>query len=233
MAKVTDLNAVKRVAIQFLHLDPKPIPELPFFINHPYFESRQLPSVNNRNKFFDILEDRDEYNLYCKSIEDRILNGDIYTIFALMLTKYQLTFLKYTKEYMSKKDFETLLAHVWVASENPNQDSNVKIRTLISWFKQANKKYLMEPDELEYYNNLPSQVKVYRGVAVGRAKAEGLSWTCNYNTAEWFANRFGGGGYVLCGIIDKADVFAYFNRRGEDEVLCNSSKVRVINSNGR
>ena len=92
-------------------------------------------------------------------------------------------------------------------------------------------RYVQDKEEYEYYCELPDMIEVYRGVAVGRAKEDGLSWTCNRKTAEWFANRFNysdNKGYIIKGVIDKADVFAYFNGRNEDEICCNSSKVRDI-----
>ena len=113
-------------------------------------------------------------------------------------------------------------------SENPNQDANITIEEFVQWFSQADRKNLMEKDELEYYNNLPETVKIYRGVAVGRAEQQGLSWTCNYETAKWFSQRFDRAdekGYIIKGEIAKKDIFAYLNGRNEDEILCNSSKV--------
>lgn len=224
MAKQTDLNEIRRLAVNFLHLNPKPTP-ISVIVDHPYISSAYIPSVDNRDKIFNVMEDDIEWVKYKTMLGNKLWESDLNGILALMLNKYHLAFIKYAKPYMSKKDFDTYLAYIWIASENPNQDANVKIRTLISWFKAANKKYLMEPDELRYYTNLPDIVKVYRGVAVGRAANDGLSWTGNIKTAQWFASRFGKGGYIIQGDINKQDIFAYFNGRGEDELLCNSSKV--------
>lgn len=228
--KQTNLQEVRNMAILFLNSEPKPL-LLNVLVDHPYFDSIYLPCIDDHGKFFNVLEDEFQLVKYKTKMQELIMNSDLDHILALMLPKYHLAFLKYIKPYLSKKDFDNHLAYIWVASENPNQDKNVGIRTLISWFKQANKKYLMSEDELEYYRNLPDVVNVYRGVAVGRAASNGLSWTCNYKTAEWFANRFNTGnrrGYVIKGKINKADIFAYFNSRGEDEVLCNSTKVNII-----
>lgn len=224
----TDLDGAKRVAIQFLYLKPKQTVGFGFFVDHPFINTAYV--ADKQGPFF-IFDEPKRFQSYLQQLADIINRGNLDTIFAHMLNKYHLAYLKFAKDYLSKKDFDKYLAYVWIASENPNQDATVKIRTLISWFKQANRKYLMEPNELAYYNNLPQKLNIYRGIAVGRANKEGLSWTCNYKTAEWFANRFNEKdkkGYILQGEIDKDDVFAYFNGRNEDEILCNSQKVYNI-----
>lgn len=231
---VTDINKLKEIALNFLDLDPTPVEKYPFIVIHPYFTDRIMAKYKDDGQgieSFDILECPDKFEHLKKHIRDSITNGDIDTIFARMLPKYYLTFLKFSKSYMSKNDFERYLAYSWVMAENPNQDINVDISTLIKWFRSADRKNIMEDDELEYYNSLPDTVTIYRGIAIGRAEQNGLSWTCNRKTAEWFANRFNIGdekGYVLKGVIDKKDIFAYFNGRDEDEICCNSHKVRDI-----
>lgn len=230
----TNINKLREIAIEFLELDPTPVKEYPFIVIHPYFTDRIMAKYKDGSRdieTFDIFKYPDKFEHIKAHIRDRITDGDIDTIFARMLPKYYLTFLKFAKSYMSKDDFERYLAYSWVMSENPNQDINVDILTLIKWFRNADRKNLMENDELEYYNSLPDVVTIYRGIAIGRAEQEGLSWTCNRDTAEWFANRFNEGnrkGYILKGVVDKKDIFAYFNSRDEDEICCNSCKVRNV-----
>ena len=235
--KHTDLNKLKEIALDFLDIEPEAVPEFPLIVNHPYYDSRimALPKPTEDGQFnvepFDIFECPEKFEKLKDHMRESIINGNLDTIFARILAKYHLAFLKFAKPYMSKKDFDTYLGYSWVFSENPNQDANVDIPTLIKWFKSANPKHLMDKEEYEYYCELPNVIEVYRGVAVGRAKEDGLSWTCNRKTAEWFANRFNysdNKGYIIKGVIDKADVFAYFNGRNEDEICCNSSKVRDI-----
>lgn len=83
----------------------------------------------------------------------------------------------------------------------------------------------MELDEFEKYLSLPDAFKVYRGVATGR-NPDGMSWTDNFESAEWFAKRFRNDGYIIEGIADKKNVLAYFSRRNEDEVLIPADMVR-------
>lgn len=232
--KKTDLNACKELAIAFLNFEPKLEDSfIPLFVVHPYIDSAIISYKDNNGKFemINIFEEPDKFEQAKSRITNLIQAGDINTILSLMLNKYHLAYLKYAKPYLSKRDFEKYLAYAWVMSENPNQDINVSINELIQWFKDANRKNLMEKEELEYYNALPEIVNIYRGIAVGRAEQNGLSWTCNYETAKWFSKRFDNNndrGYIIKGEIAKEDIFAYFNGRDEDEIFCNSKKVKNI-----
>ena len=145
----------------------------------------------------------------------------------MMLPKYQLTFLKFVKQYMSKKDFGEYLAYAWISTENPNKDTNVDVPTLIRWFAAADKNVLMSESELEFYNALPNEVVIYRGVLSEDENTEkkALSWTSDYDTAKWFATRYEMQGYIIKAKICKENIFAYFNGRNEDEILCDSRKI--------
>lgn len=52
----------------------------------------------------------------------------------------------------------------------------------------------------------------------------GLSWTTDYSKAEWFAHRYDTGseeGYILKADISRSNILAYFDSRGESEVVVN------------
>lgn len=231
MRRKTDLEAVRRTAILFLYLTPEPVKKFPVFVTHPFFDnSVVMRKTKSGFESVNILAEPEKFEEVRIQLREELKQSDLDHIFFRMLTKYHLAFLKHVKMYMSKDDFEYHLAYAWVASENPNQDVNVSVTELIQWFSAADRRNLMGEDELGYYNALPDKVKIYRGVAVGRAERQGLSWTCNRETAEWFSHRFDTKtkhGYIIEGEVDKADIFAYLNSRGEDEILCNSKKVRI------
>jgi len=110
---------------------------------------------------------------------------------------------------------------MWVNSENPNQDANVTTKELAKWFKECNKEKLMTAEDYEYYQKLPDKIKIYRGVAVNRNPLR-LSYTDNYESANWFAHRFDNEnekGYIIEKEISKKDVLAYFNTRSEEEIV--------------
>ena len=89
----------------------------------------------------------------------------------------------------------------------------------IDTFKSIkNTKLLMDYDELNYFNNLPEKIVIYRGGVSKR----GISWTLNKDIAEWFANRFRAinkGGQLFEKKVYKNDCIAYFNDREEEEII--------------
>ena len=237
----TNLDKLRELALEFLELEPEVNERISMFVYHPFFDCRFIPIGKKKNgedieyEMADIFKQPEKFEEAKDEVRSYIKNGTLESILLRMSKPYRLTYLKYAKEYMSKDDFEKHLIDQWISSENPNQDVNISIDEFIEWFSQADRKNLMSEKELNYFNSLPEEVTVYRGIAVGRAEKEGLSWTCNYGTAKWFANRFnqnGQTGYVLKGTISKNDIFAYLNSRKEDEILCNSSKVKNIEKVG-
>lgn len=228
MTNKTNLNKVKDVALSFLHMDIEPTPYSPIVVQHPIFESAFHSVLRNGvMKIANIIEDKKAYNEVVARLQKQINEAkEVFEIYAIIRKSYKLTFMKYARNYLSVDDFSKLFADAWVASENPNDDINVSLNELISWFKSVNKKKLMTAEDFYVYNSLPNNMTVYRGVANGR-NPKGLSWTANYDTAEWFANRFGDDGYIQAADISKSRVLAYFNTRGEDEIVIDTKDLNV------
>lgn len=221
MKEKTDLEEVKKVARILLHLNIHETQYSPIVVDHPIFESG---FVNTINGISNILTDETAYNYATHDIEIKIFKcKDAYDVYSIFRTAYKLTFIKFAYQYLSVDDMSLLLSNAWVTEENPNQDSNVSVATATRWFKKANKRVLMTEDDYAVYESLEDEFTVYRGVAVGR-NPKGLSWTKNLEKAEWFANRFNNGdkvGYVQAATARKENVLAYFNTRGEDEIVIN------------
>lgn len=231
MLKISNLKKVKQTAIMFLHMPIEP--EFNgLVVMHPIFESGFVPYIDSdgKQKVFNILEDEENRSSTINEYTRRInASSDVYEVYCIIRKSYRLTFLKYIKRYLSLSDFSKLLADAWVSSENPNQDVNVNIKTLTSWFRQADKRELMTEDDYKVYNQLPDTITVYRGVAVGR-NPSGLSWTQNLSTAEWFSNRFNTEsekGYIQKAVISKSQALAYFNTRNEDELVVNVKEINI------
>lgn len=230
MRKTTDLDAVKSVALAFLHLPIEETEMYPIVIMHPIFESAFISAkIDGKFSVINITES-DENLQKAKTIwEDNIKRCDtLVQVYSLIRKSYRLTFLKFVEQYLSKQDMSEMLADAWVSSENPNQDTNCSLALLTRWFKKANKKALMTEEDYAVYDGLKPEFKVYRGVAVGR-NPHGLSWTMNYEKAEWFANRFNTPdkkGYVQEVTITKAEALAYFNTRDEQEVVVDTAKIK-------
>ena len=227
----TNLNDIRETAKIFLHL---PIHKDKHFspllcVHHPFLSSSIISLPSKELEWVDLLESPEGLKEYYNVMEDKIDNGDLHKIYALIRKPYRLTFIKHCEPYLSEKDLAELFADAWVSSENPNQDANCSISYLVKMFQKCNKKYLMQEEDYKVYESLPNVFNIYRGVAVGR-NPQGLSWTQNLGTAKWFANRFNTDtkkGYVQVGIAKKEHVLAYFNTRGEDEIVYNSKKLDI------
>lgn len=221
MVEKTNLEAVKKELIIFLNMPIEKTSLYPIIVQHPVFESG---FSNVDGEIVDITKP-DGFNKVVKKMEKQILCINKLTSCLHVIRKsYYLTFLKYIKDDLSLNDFSTLLGKFWTEEENPNGDVNVPVSLSAKWFKEADKKSLMNKEEYKIYSNLPESFIVYRGVTPGH-NPKGMSWTRKQNKAEWFANRFGEG-YVIKGIAEKKDVLAFFSRRNEEEVVIEAKKVK-------
>lgn len=217
MRKTTKLESVKNMAISFLYFDIEETKFPPMVIMHPIFESAFV--MVERGKFpINILESEDNLKLATSMIKSRIEKSkNVREVFFIIRQSYRYTFFKYIKNYLTEEDYGELLRASWVGSENPNQDVNVSVRESVRYFKKADKKHLMEKEEREYLKNLPDEVKVYRGVSVGR-EPNGLSYTDNLAMADWFSHRYDREdekGYILEGTVKKENILAYFESENE------------------
>ena len=140
-------------------------------------------------------------------------------LYILLNKPYRLAFLKYTAEYMSQDDLSEILADVRTSTESPNLDPNLNKRKLVSLFISSNLYMLMTEEKLEVFNSL-DEITIYRGVTSYNADNEkALSWTLDYDKAEWFAKRFGEARIVYEAQIEEAHILAYFNRKNESLIL--------------
>lgn len=88
------------------------------------------------------------------------------------------------------------------------------------------RKYIMNKEEMSYFNSLPDMVTIYRGTSTDEFenKEYGTSWTVNPNVAEFFAYNYTmtkdeGERCVLQTQVPKDNIIAYLNDREEYEVL--------------
>lgn len=235
LATNTDfLRKAKDVAIVFLeipietrtimHSDGKAIKH----IVHPFLNDRIVYFEDDtEHPFHDILNDdaalQKAVLRYRNFIEK---SGSIDEILLLITKPYRLQFLDIIQKGLSPDEMGRLLAGVWVGNECPNNDV-IPLSTIIKWFKNASKQSLMYADEFAYYDSLPDEFTVYRGIG-SESNKKGISYTLSLEKAEWFANRFQKKGYVLTGTAKKKDVIAYFNRREEQEILIEPKKIASL-----
>ena len=235
MRKETNLKEISDLVISFLYTDYEVVDGIPpqFAIIHPVFESTIAGiSDGDNGKIVDFYNNDDNLQLVRDSFLKRIKSSTtINELYCIVRKSYRLTFLKFAEPFLSCNDMSELLADAWTTSENPNQDNNVKLPMIVRWFKNANKKLLMDEEEYEVYKSLPDKFTVYRGVAIGR-NPNGLSWTKSKSKAEWFSHRFDKNnniGYIQSAIADKQNVLAYFNSRDEDEIVVDPKTFDNIN----
>ena len=152
-----------------------------------------------------------------------------YQIYSLINSPYALTFLRFSQPYLSKEDFSSILVDAWMKSEYANRDANVSKERLVSMFKQADRAKLMNDMERTQLDALADPVTVYRGVTNYNAKnIRALSWTLDYDTAVWFAHRFGEDGMVYQAQIKKEHIFALLTGRNESEVVLDPKYLEDI-----
>lgn len=223
----SNLEKIKEITRAFLLLEPQPT-KFPFIIQHPIFDSTTVYLLND-DKPYNLLEPKDKVTVIDTFMEEIESKDNITSLYLLIRTPYKLTWVKYCEEYFSDKDLAEYLADAWVDSEDPNQDVNCPISYLVKLFKKCKKEYLMTKEDYAVYQSIPDEIEVYRGVAVGR-NPNGLSWTPDIVKAQWFANRFNTEkevGYVEIATIRKKEILAYFNTRGEKEIVVKVPKNRI------
>lgn len=240
--KDTDLEAVKTVARTFLHLPIEETEVSPIVVQHPFYENgfiilphaEKLPT-ESLPRILDLLHSAEDVKKANDIVLERINRANTaFNVMLLLRTAYRLTFIKYTKDHLSRKDFSKMLADAWTQTENPNRDPNVSLTKAARWFRAADPMYLMSEEEREMFASFEDGATVYRGVAVGR-NPMGLSWTDNFEKASWFAHRFdraGETGYVQTAQVPRGKMLAYFLRRGEYELVVDTKDL-IITVEGR
>ena len=194
--------------------------------SHPFTNNViTLIPTSNGFKMIDLRNNKEQQEWMTRMEKEIDEANDILKIYMMINKPYILLWLKLIKIYVSNKIFSEYLADAWVRSENPNQDVNVKISEIAKWFKEADKESIMNDDEYNIWINRPSSIKLYRGVGKGRA-IKGLSWTDDYNKAEWFANRWNYQGKVYMIEAKKEDILCYF--KGEMEYVINPKNYKMI-----
>ena len=222
MRKETNMAGVKSVARWLLHLDLNNTPYSPMIVQHPFTTSGFAGGKKDgQMMMLRIAESKEDLKTWRELLTEQINNAKEPMEIYMMITKpYALTFLKYVADELSRDDFSEILSQAWILSENPNADANVSKKELLSFFKTAKPSVLMDEDEYEQFKQLDDIVTVYRGVTTHNAKnIKALSWTLDYETADWFAHRFDEDGTVYEAQIPKQHIYALFNGRNESEVI--------------
>lgn len=222
--KETNIEAIKKVAMSFLLLDPEINEQFPFIVNHPFITNNPFP-IPNKGKSCDLVdvslqENRARIIRYLTSI---VLDCHTTVEIMLLVAKgYRRVFFKYINTYLSKQDYASLLRDVWICTEMHSQDVNVSLRTMSSWFKKAKQEWLMTNKEKSIVESFPDEITIYRGASEA-IYHPAMSWTTSLDVAKYFATRFGKRGAIFKATVKKENVLAYFNQ--EQEVVVDYKKV--------
>ena len=223
MTTHTNLTEIKNLAKILLSFDINSTELAPLIVKHPFTDSGMVAYRTEDGGIAqaDITSDYAALAQWRKEKIRQINEARTPHEISFMITKsYSLAFLKYAAPHLSNQELSEMLSNVWVRTESPNNDPNMSKNRLLSLFKKAEPQFLMDKDEYEAFQNLEDTVTVYRGVTSHNAKnIRALSWTLSYDTADWFAHRFGEDGTVYEAQIDREHIYAYFNRRNEHEVI--------------
>lgn len=223
MRKNTDLNQVKALAKTFLMLDIEQTEASPLVVHHPFTDSGISVSQdrNGELKPVNLLEDEKALRTWRQRMGEQIDKaGSAFHIHMMVTKPYRMTFLKHAKPFLSKAEFSEILSDAWMCSESPGFDPNVSQREQLAMFRAADPAALMDADEYERLCSFEDPVTIYRGVTSYNADhVKALSWTLNYDTVVWFANRFDETGMIYEAQIAKDHILAYLNGRNEQEVI--------------
>lgn len=115
------------------------------------------------------------------------------------------------------------LAELWTDTENFWQNKRIWSQLFAARIP-GRSTGLMMPGELQALAALPEVIPIYRG---GRSAA-GLSWTVDKRKARWFATRWSQSHKLYSAAVEKKHVIAYFEARGEKEIVVERRRLRNV-----
>jgi len=156
-----------------------------------------------------------KYKINKENAENAIKNKDYVRYINSHELPYKLAPLcaVFEKADADDKTKAELLTYNWVLTENPSVNMKHWIK-LFKYFTEK-KELLMSEQELEFFNNLPEEITIYRGADT----IEGISWTLCKEKAEWFAKRYNKNGKVFEKTVKKHDCLCFLNDRKEEEII--------------
>ena len=215
--KETNLSKLKEISI--ILANAVEIKDVGFgIVQHPFINMMFYKNLT--------LYEPENVKIFLNDLQQEIYHkNNVAGIFMMLNKPWYLTWLKYARQYMTNKDFSEWFGYAWTASEDPNNDVNVGLKTLVSWFRESRKTSIMTNSDYKYFKAIPNEMMLYRGISKGR-NIYGLSYTANIDKANWFANRWNKYAGVIVLHVKKEDILCYLNTRGEDEYVVNTYKYR-------
>ena len=126
-----------------------------------------------------------------------------------------------------------LVGGIWTDTENAWQNYAEWEEALSA--ERPCREAIMDEGEREVLAGLDSEFVIWRGYGFlddHYDGAKGFSWSLSYTRAKWFAQRFAGTredtAMLAKALVRKRDVIAYFDGRGEEEILVMPENVNII-----
>jgi hypothetical protein len=116
------------------------------------------------------------------------------------------------RKKISKREMRELLAHFWIDMEMPQSNQAEPMHL----FREAG----FTTDNRRAWKALSDNFTLYRGVdGEFELTRDGPSWTLDFDTAKFFATRYGAEGTVWKYEAMKSEALAYFKGRNEAEII--------------
>jgi len=152
--------------------------------------------------------------------DQSLRKGDFHSLLLMYEKGIRCDVLLELQNRLSGDIYWPLLRNIWIRTEMPSY--NIWVWTRLFF---ANKKYqelFMSEEDREVYRSLPEKVHIYRGYLHPRF-AKGISYTLDREVASFFTKRFKMKDRSLASVshkvVNKEDIFAYTNERGEKEII--------------
>ena len=169
-----------------------------------------------------------------KAIVDAVDARNWHTAVWLHERPYRASALEQVSGSMPDSEYWDLTGDVYVDTENFWQESRRWAKLLTASRKR--RECFMTEEERAALAEMPDELTIYRGIN-GRGKRLSWAWTLDRDRGEWFAHRLytdrragGRKPTLLTATAAKADVIGYLERRGEEEIVIQPSKVLITKS---
>ena len=132
--------------------------------------------------------------------------------------------------YAEEKEALSLIASVWVDSENIFENFEAWQEIWDYGFLSADRQNaLMDAEEIATLASMPDTFEIYRGTSY-RSSVKGMSWTIDKKKAIWFAKRFNQTRKPLLAsaTVRKENVLAFFRCRNESEIVVNPEMIQNL-----
>jgi len=133
--------------------------------------------------------------------------------------------------YMKPVEYWKNLSGIWIDTEFPHVHKDMWLDLFSANVKQKRK--LMSSKERQVIQDLPKKATIYRGYDDDiKNNLMGISWTLSEEKADWFATRFKieTAPRVAEGQCEKSSILAYFDDRGEQEIVINPIDINITDN---